>query len=65
MEKKSFWSSDLGKMSVACIILLLAFPVALIGLGGPIALLYVSLVMILGALVSAPIMTFTAHLKKK
>ena len=26
MEKKSFWSSDLGKMSIACIVLLLAFP---------------------------------------
>ena len=54
MEKKSFWSSDLGKMSIACIVLLLAFPVALIGLSGTIALLFVSLAMILGALVSAP-----------
>ena len=45
--------------------LLLAFPVALIGLSGTIALLYVSLAMILGALVSAPIMSFMAYLKKK
>ena len=65
MKKESFWSSEVGKMSVACIILLLAFPVALMGLNGSIALLYVSLVMILGALVSAPIMTLMAHLKKK
>ena len=65
MEKKSFWSSDLGKMTIACIVLLLAFPVALIGLSGTIALLYVSLAMILGALVSAPIMSFMAYLKKK
>ena len=52
-------------MSIACIVLLLAFPVALIGLSGTIALLYVSLAMILGALVSAPIMSFMAYLKKK
>lgn len=49
----------------ASMFLLLAFPVALIGLSGTIALLYVSLAMILGALVSAPIMSFMAYLKKK
>lgn len=65
MKKTSFWSSEVGKMSIACIILLAAFPVSLMGLNGTGALLYLGLIMILGALASAPIMTLLAHLKNK
>ena len=66
MKKTSFWSSEVGKMSIACIILLLAFPVSLIGMSNGVnAALYLGLVMILGALASAPVMSLMAHLKNK
>ena len=66
MEKTSFWKSELGAMCIAFIVLIVAFPVSLAGLNsGSDGILYLGLVLILAALLSAPVMMILKHAKKK
>ena len=60
MEQRSFFRTEVGKMSLAGLLVLLAFPLIYLGvtLPGMTALAYVGLGMIIVGMAAAPVMSF-------
>jgi len=65
MSKVSFFFTEIGMLSIAGLIILLAFPLITLGVNeGFDVLVYVGMVMIIGAMASAPAMSLVKYLKK-
>lgn len=62
MKQQSFFSTETGKLSIAGIVILLAFPLIFFGVNtGLSALAYLGFIMIVVSLASAPIFAFIVN----
>jgi len=65
MGKTSFFSTEIGMLSIAGLTILLAFPFISVGVNkGFDFLVYIGLVLIIGAMASAPVMSLFKYIKK-